>query len=65
MTSYCPVCDVSYVFSDGAGQQAGALMGLGTRFVCVQGRLDGAPPPQGAVTGEVVDWVAQECIGTR
>ena len=65
LTPYCPVCDVSYVFTDGVGEEADAAMGQGTRFVCAQGRLDGALPPQGAVSGEVVDWVAQECIGTR
>ena len=65
LTPYCPVCDVSYVFSEGAGDGASATMGKGTRFVCVQGRLDGGPPPQDAVSGEVVEWVTQRCIGTR
>ena len=64
VTPYCPVCDVSYVFSDGIGDGAAAVMTRGTRFVCVRGRLDGAPP-QDAVSGEVVEWVAQRCIGTR
>lgn len=64
-TPYCPVCDVSYVFSEDSNDEASATMGMGTRFVCVPGRLDGGPPPQGAVSGEVVNWVAQECIGTR
>ena len=65
LTPYCPVCDVSYVFSEGPGTEADAVMGKGTRFVCAQGRLDGMPPPQGAVSGEVVEWVAEERIGTR
>ena len=64
LTPYCPVCDVSYVFPEGTGDGANATMGEGTRFVCVQGRLDGVPP-RDAVSGEVVEWVAQRCIGTR
>ena len=65
LNPYCPVCDVSYVFTDGVGEEADSAMGQGTRFVCVQGRLDGVPPPQGAVSGQVVQWVAQELVGTR
>ena len=65
LTPYCPVCDVSYVFSEGVGTDADAVMGKGTRFVCAQGRLDDMPPPPGAVSGEVVEWVAEERIGTR
>ena len=64
-TPYCPVCDVSYVFSEGAGDEANATMGKGTKFVCVRGRLDGGPPPQNAVSGEIVEWVARRRIGTR
>ncbi len=65
LTPYCPVCDVSYVFTDAVGEEADAVMGRGTQFVCVQGRLDGVAPPQGAVGGQVVEWVAQERIGTE
>lgn len=65
ITPYCPVCDVSYVFSGDVGEGANAPMGQGTRFVCVSGRLDGGPPPTDAVAGEVVEWVVQERIGTR
>ena len=36
LTAYCPVCDVSYVFSEGVGTDADAVMGKGTRFVCAQ-----------------------------
>ncbi|WP_176946499.1 STAS domain-containing protein [Blastococcus aurantiacus] len=62
---YCPVCDVSYVFSGATDDRAGSRMRKGMRFVCVPGRLDGAPPPQDAVAGVVVDWVAQRSVGTR
>ncbi|MCA0143818.1 STAS domain-containing protein [Blastococcus sp. LR1] len=65
LAPYCPVCDVSYIFSDGTDEEGSATMGKGTRFVCVAGRLDGAPPPQGAVKGEVVEWVPQRRIETR
>ena len=65
LTPYCPVCDVSYVFSEDTDDEASATMGMGTRFVCVPGRLDGGPPPRDAVSGEIVEWVAQRCIGTR
>ena len=63
-TEYCPVCDVSYVFADGA-TSAGHSIGMGTRFVCVSGRLEGAEPPPDAVAGQVVEWAAQRRIGTR
>ncbi|WP_336031963.1 hypothetical protein [Geodermatophilus sp. FMUSA9-8] len=29
------------------------------------GRLDGVPPPPNSVSGEIVEWVARRCIGTR
>lgn len=63
-TSYCPVCDVSYVFPEAEHEEAVSL-GLGVRFICVWGRLQGAPPPPNAMTGEVVDWAARRRIGTR
>ena len=64
LTTYCPVCDVSYVFDDSAsdGRQTS---GLGTRFVCVPGRLEDAQPPPNAVAGEIVEWETQRRIGTR
>lgn len=63
-TPYCQVCDVSYVFSETTEDGGAATMGNGTRFVCVPGRLDGPPPPN-AVSGEIVEWIAQRSIGTR
>ena len=64
LTTYCPVCDVSYMFDETASG-GGQAIGLGSRFVCVPGRLEGAEPPLNAVAGEIVDWVEQRCIGTR
>jgi anti-anti-sigma regulatory factor len=64
LTTYCSVCDVSYVFDD-AASGGGRAIGLGSRFVCVPGRLDGAEPPPNAVAGEVVEWAEQRCIATR
>lgn len=64
LTSYCPVCDVSYIFSETPDDDSAATIGQGTRFICVPGRLDGVPPPN-AVSGEIVEWVAQRSIGTR
>jgi hypothetical protein len=58
---YCAVCDVSYVL-DGAG--AGSP-GIGTRFVCAPGRLDGRPPRPGAPQGEIVEWEAPAVVVTR
>lgn len=63
-TPYCSVCDVSYVFSEDPEGAVGDTLATGTTFVCVQGRLEGAPPPD-AVRGEVVECVPQQCIGTR
>ena len=54
------VCDVSYVV-DGGGDPAG----LGTRFACVPGRLDGAPPPATAPRGEIVEWDPPRLVTTR
>lgn len=65
LTPYCPVCDVSYVFSETPDDGSAATIGKGTRFVCVPGQLEGTPAPPNAVSGEVVEWVAQRCIGTR
>lgn len=65
LTPYCPVCDVSYVFSGSPGDGRTVTIGKATRFVCVPGRLDGMPVPPNAVSGEVVECVAQRCIGTR
>jgi uncharacterized protein YndB with AHSA1/START domain len=60
LSPYCPVCDVSYVVT---GSPAA---GMGTTFVCVPGRLDGAEPPtEDAPRGEIVEWVPQQVIGTR
>lgn len=61
---YCPVCDVSYVFAQGAAGKGASTMGPGTRFACVPGRLNGAPPPD-AIRGEVVEWDPRRCIATR
>lgn len=63
VTSYCPVCDVSYVFDEPSG--GGQAIGLGRRFVCVPGRLEGQDPPPNAVAGEVVEWDEQRCVETR
>ncbi|HEX2073075.1 MAG TPA: SRPBCC family protein [Geodermatophilus sp.] len=59
LAPYCSVCDVSYVV-DGAGAIA-----KGTRFVCVPGKLDGAPPAAGAPEGEIVEWVPRRRVTTR
>ena len=56
---YCAVCDVSYVLAGGGGP------GVGTTFVCVPGRLDGAPPAPGAPQGEIVDWLPKRLVTTR
>lgn len=64
LTTYCPVCDVSYLFDDSASG-GGQAIGQGTRFLCVPGRLEDAEPPPNAVAGEVVEWAAQRRIGTR
>lgn len=64
LTSYCPVCDVSYVFDDDTSG-GGQAIGLGSRFVCVPGRLEGGNPPPNAVGGEIVEWAEQRCIGSR
>ena len=63
-TTYCAVCDVSYVF-DAAAAAAGRPLGPGSRFVCASGRLDGAQPPPDAMAGEIVEWAEGRCIGTR
>lgn len=65
LTPYCPVCDVSYVFSEIPDDGRAATIGKGTRFVCVPGRLDGMPTPTNAVSGEIVEWVDQRLVGTR
>lgn len=65
VTPYCPVCDVSYVISGTTGTEGAGTVSAGTRFVCVPGRLEGAPPPRNAVTGEIIDWVPGQRIGTR
>lgn len=64
MTSYCPVCDVSYVFDDSTSG-GGQAIGMGSRFVCVPGRLEGREPPPNAVAGEIVEWAEQRRVGTR
>ena len=53
---YCAVCDVSYVVTG---------RGVGTTFVCVPGRLDGAEPPATALRGEIVDWAPPRVVTTR
>ena len=60
LTPYCSVCDVSYVLGDDVG-----VLGMGTRFVCVAGRLDGAEPPRTAPQGEIVEWDPPRRIATR
>jgi uncharacterized protein YndB with AHSA1/START domain len=52
---YCAVCDVSYVVT-GSGH--------GSTFVCVRGRLDGAPPARGT-RGEIVEWEPPGRVTTR
>ena len=64
LSTYCPVCDVSYVFDDNA-RGGGQVIGRGSRFVCVPGRLDGREPPPNAVAGVIVEWAEQRRIGTR
>ena len=60
LAPYCAVCDVSYVVDGGSTAR------LGTRFVCVPGRLDdGVQPPAGAPQGEIVEWVPRERVTTR
>lgn len=65
MPPYCPVCDVSYVVSAGNGGQGLGLLGEGTRFLCVRGRVDGALPPVAGVGGRIVEWIAGQRVGTR
>ncbi|WP_116453444.1 STAS domain-containing protein [Blastococcus litoris] len=62
---YCPVCDVSYVFAEDRDAPAGAVLSKGTVFVCVRGQLNGGPPPDDAVRGEIVELVEQRCVATR
>ena len=52
---YCAVCDVSYVVT-GSGR--------GSTFVCVPGRLDGAPPARGT-RGEIIEWEPPRRVTTR
>ena len=60
----CPVCDVSYVFSETPDDGGAAPIGTGTRFVRVPGRLDGLPPPPPhAASEEIV--VGRRAIQTR
>lgn len=54
---YCAVCDVSYVV-DGAGT------GMGTRFICVPGKMTGPPHP-GAPRGEIIEWRPESRVTTR
>ncbi|WP_454553593.1 SRPBCC family protein [Geodermatophilus nigrescens] len=61
---YCSVCDVSYVFTVLPGAAPAGMLGPGSRFRCVPGRLEGDPPAS-AVTGEVVEWLPRRRIGTR
>ena len=63
-TTYCSVCDVSYVFDDAAAGD-GRTLGPGSRFVCASGQLDGAEPPSDAMAGQIVEWAEGQCIGTR
>lgn len=63
-TTYCSVCDVSYVFDDAAAG-GGRTLGPGSRFVCASGRLDGAQPPPDAMAGEIVEWAEGHRIRTR
>ena len=55
-TTYCSVCDVSYVFDDAAAGD-GRTLGPGSRFVCASGQLDGAEPPSDAMAGQIVSTV--------
>ena len=54
---YCAVCDVSYVVSGGTPRE-------GTTFVCVPGRLDGAPT-ETAPRGEIMQWSPPRVVATR
>lgn len=56
---YCAVCDVSYVIGDSGAPR------VGTTFVCVPGRLDGAPPAPGSPQGEILDWQPERLVATR
>ena len=61
---YCAVCDVSYVLG-GEGVDGEAGPGIGTRFVCAPGRLDGQPPRPGAPQGEILAWEPPTLVVTR
>ena len=61
---YCAVCDVSYVLG-GEGDEGEAGPGIGTRFVCAPGRLDGQPPRPGAPQGEILAWEPPTLVVTR
>jgi hypothetical protein len=53
---YCAVCDVSYVVT-GSGR--------GSTFVCVPGRVDGAPASPPGTRGEIVEWTPPRRVTTR
>ncbi|CAA9279171.1 MAG: hypothetical protein AVDCRST_MAG57-3620 [uncultured Blastococcus sp.] len=60
---YCAVCDVSYVL--GGAEPGSGAPGIGTRFVCAPGRLDGQPPGPGAPQGEILAWEPDTLVVTR
>ena len=66
---YCAVCDVSYVLGgqdhDAGRGEGQAAPGIGTRFVCAPGRLDGQPPRPGAPQGEILAWEPPTLVVTR
>ena len=65
-TTYCSVCDVSYVLDDSMSRShGGRALVEGSRFTCVPGRLEGTEPPPNAVVGEIVELSAHQRIGTR
>ena len=61
LPEYCGVCDVSYVVVNASNEG----VGRGTRFICIRGRHSDAALPDDAVEGEIVEWVQDECFGTR
>jgi uncharacterized protein YndB with AHSA1/START domain len=62
---YCAVCDVSYVLGGEGRDEGRDTLGIGTRFVCAPGRLDGQPPRPGSPQGEILAWEPPGLVITR